>query len=155
MATNNTKRSVIKWVRDGIKSKYKKGTCCAVCNTEEKLEFHHYNTVALLVTNYIENTGVQVDTKEQILEMREAFYQEYEYEMVEDGVTLCESHHRLLHKIYGVEPKLETATKQRLWVEKQHEKFLAKKSGTYMESLPASLTQYCVDAVPLTNFLTR
>lgn len=156
MATNNTQRSVIKWVRDGIKSKYEKGNKCAICDTTEELEFHHYHTVSLLVNKFLEENSFDISTKENILVMREEFYQHYHNEMVHDAVTLCASHHKLLHKIYGTEPKLNTAEKQKNWVLAQHEKTVngidTRSQGKY---LPASLTQFCIESSPFTRFLTR
>lgn len=153
MATNT--RGVIKWIRDLAKSNYNKDTKCAICGVEHELEFHHYNTVSLIVNNYVKVNGIPVDTKEDILAMREKFLQDNWHEMVEDAVTLCASHHKLLHKLYGKEPTLQTASKQKIWVERQREKFLDGKSGTRIVSLPSSLTQYCTDSQPLSNFLTR
>ena len=43
-------------------------------------------------------------------------------ELYDDTVTLCHSHHLLLHSLYGRNPSLGTATKQMNWVEIQREK---------------------------------
>lgn len=153
MAKNT--RSVIKWIRDLAKSNYKKDTKCAICGVEHDLEFHHYNTVSLIVNNYVTHNGIAVDTKEDILAMREKFLQDNWREMVEEAVTLCSSHHKLLHKLYGKEPTLATASKQKIWVEKQHAKAQDGTSGKMITSLPSDLTQYCTDAQPLSNFITR
>ena len=153
MAKNT--RSVIKWIRDLAKSHYAKDTKCAICGVEHDLEFHHYNTVSLIVNNYVKTNGISVDTNEDILAMRDKFLEDNWHEMVEDAVTLCADHHKLLHKLYGKEPTLNSTEKQRIWVEKQRDKVLNGTSGTKIQSLPSSLTQFCTDSQPLSNFITR
>ena len=39
---NPLKRLEVKYVRDGIKSRYKLKTECEICGTTEELENHHY-----------------------------------------------------------------------------------------------------------------
>lgn len=158
MATNT--RSVVKWIRDLAKSHYAKASSCAVCGVEHGLEFHHYNTVSLIVKNYVQVNRVSIDTKEDILAMREAFLKEMWHEMVEDAVTLCEPHHKLLHKLYGKEPSLSSAAKQRVWVEKQRAKFEdgyveTPKERSSLGALPNSLTSFCTETKPFHKFLTR
>jgi hypothetical protein len=153
MATNT--RSVIKWIRDLAKSHYAKGSKCEICGVGHELEFHHYNTVSLTVNNYVKLHGIAVDTKEDILAMREKFLKDNWREMVEEAVTLCANHHKLLHKLYGKEPPLNTADKQKIWVERQYEKVSTGSVGTAIVSLPSSLTQFCTDSQPLSNFITR
>lgn len=153
MAKNT--RSVVKWIRDLAKSHYKKDNKCAICGVEHDLEFHHYNTVSLVVNNYVELNGLAVETNEDILAMRDKFLEERWREMVEEAVTLCADHHKLLHKLYGKEPALNTAEKQKLWVEKQHDKIVNGGGGTKTMSLPSSLTEFCVDSQPFINFITR
>lgn len=153
MATNT--RGVIKWIRDLAKSHYAKDNKCAICGVEHELEFHHYNTVSLIVNNYVKLNGIAVDTKEDILAMRETFLKENWREMVEEAVTLCANHHKLLHKLYGKEPPLNTAEKQKIWVERQKEKVELGTQGKLITSLPSSLTQFCTEAQPFSNFITR
>lgn len=125
MATNTKyKRSSIAIMRDGIKAHYKKGSCCAICNSSEELELHHYHTVALLVKNFAKELQLDFNDEEIVLSNRTAFYEKYWHELVEDTVTLCVEHHRLLHKVYTKEPALSTAKKQKNWVEKQKNKLL-------------------------------
>lgn len=153
MAKNT--RGVVKWIRDLAKSNYKKDTKCAICGVEHDLEFHHYNTVSLIVKNYVEVNNIPIDTTEDILAMREKFIEDNWQVMIEEAVTLCANHHKLLHKLYGKEPPLNTAEKQKSWVEKQYEKFINGTSGTKIASLPSSLTQFCTDSQPFSNFVTR
>lgn len=153
MAANT--RTAIKWIRDLAKSHYKRDTKCAICGVEHELEFHHYNTVSLVLKQYAEDYDLSLDSKEEILAMREKFIKDKWHEMVEDAVTLCATHHKLLHKLYGKEPELHTASKQKIWVERQHEKAITGTSDRLITELPASLTRFCTDSKPLTQFITR
>lgn len=123
MAVNTNKRTAIKHIRDGIKSQYRKDSCCAICGTENELELHHYVTVGQLLKQYSTERGIPIGTDEQVLAMRDQFYKDHWYELVEYTVTLCNAHHKRLHDIYGPEPLMSTASKQEAWVKIQHEKF--------------------------------
>ena len=47
-------RKLISWVRDGCKSQYVKQCFCEKCKTTEgQLEVHHYNTVSIIVDNFL------------------------------------------------------------------------------------------------------
>jgi hypothetical protein len=120
MAKN--KRVATKHIRDGIKSQYPKGTECEICGTHEDLEYHHYHTLSILLKKYAKENGIPIDTDEQVLAMRDQFYEAHWEEVVTDGVTLCNEHHKLLHKIYGKEPALNTAEKQKHWVKSFRDK---------------------------------
>lgn len=122
MAANTKKRTAIKYIRDGIKQQYDKGSYCEICGTDDTLEFHHYHTVAFVLENYAKEEGILLDTTEQILAMRDEFYKKHWYELVTDAVTLCNKHHTQLHGIYGQKPLLSTVDKQRNWVKKMHGK---------------------------------
>lgn len=122
MAANTKKRTAIKYIRDGIKQKYEKGSYCEICGTGDELEFHHYHTVAFVLENYVKEHGIPVDTTEEILAMRDEFYKAHWHELVTDAVTLCNEHHTRLHGIYGQKPLLSTVDKQKHWVKKMHDK---------------------------------
>lgn len=125
MATNTkNKRTAIATMRDGIKAHYKKDSFCAICNSSNDLELHHYNTVSLLVKNFAKEFQLDFNDENIVLSNRTAFYDKYWHELVEDTVTLCFEHHKLLHKIYTKEPPLSTANKQKNWVEKKKNKLL-------------------------------
>lgn len=126
MAANTNKRVAVKHIRDGIKSNYRKDSCCAICEGTEELELHHYTSVSLLLKQYASQRGIPIGTDEQVLAMRDQFYKDHWQELVEYTVTLCNTHHKLLHKLYGPEPELHTAPKQENWVKTQHEKFKTK-----------------------------
>lgn len=133
MAANKNKRVATKHIRDGIKSNYKKKDFCEVCGTEDNLELHHYHTVSLLLKNYAKENGIAISTDEEVLAMRDEFYKVYWHELVEDTVTLCNTHHVKLHKVYSQEPALHTAKAQRRWVTIQHGKLNGVSEITEME----------------------
>jgi hypothetical protein len=123
LATNvKFKRDAISLIRDGIKSQYKKASCCAICDTDDSLELHHYHTVSLLVKNYAKEMQLDFTDEETVLSNRTALYDKYWHELVEDTVTLCTTHHQQLHKVYSKEPPLFSAGKQKSWVQLQRDK---------------------------------
>ena len=124
MASNTKKRDVVKYVRDGIKSNYKKQDNCAICYSQHDLELHHYHSVKIVVDEFITaNNLPEPVTEDDCVAIREALYKERWFELVDDTVTLCVEHHRELHKIYGVIPLLNTVDAQRNWVLKRNAKF--------------------------------
>lgn len=127
------KRTVYKYARDGIKSNYVKAECCQICGTSEDLELHHPHTFSLLFDNYCRDEGITVTTAEEVYAMREGFYSRYWDELVVDVLTLCNTHHKALHKIYGVQPPLSTASKQKQWVQRLKEKQGGKDSSLDLE----------------------
>ena len=113
------KRDIVKYIRDKAKNKYEKGSECYICGSDVKLDFHHFYTLSPLVHKYVEDKKL---LPENILSFREDFIQDHWAELYEHTVTLCHDHHLALHKIYGRNPSLATATKQKNWVEIQREK---------------------------------
>lgn len=137
MATNTgLKRDPVKYIRDGIKSNYKRKDYCEVCDATENIELHHYHTVSFILENYAKDKGLSLSTKDSVLAMRDDFYKAHWHELVEDTVSLCNHHHTLLHKIYGQKPLLYTADKQRIWVKKQYDKA----HGLLVEETPVAYT---------------
>jgi len=113
------KRLPTKYVRDRAKSAYNKGTECFVCTTAEELEFHHFYTVSILLNTWIRKNRLD---PENILDFRDRFIEEHKTELYDETVTLCKNHHASLHMVYGKNPALGTAPKQKKWVEIQKEK---------------------------------
>lgn len=157
MASNN-KRVATKHIRDGIKAKYKKESCCSICGTEDSLELHHYSTVSLLLKDYANTHGIPIGTDDEVLAMRDKFYEIYSKELIEDTVTLCAKHHALLHKTYGKAPPLHTAKKQAAWVLKRRDALeydvndLDKKDIKELTTSCNSLTAYKLLRIPLSEF---
>jgi len=126
--TGANKRVATKHIRDGIKSNYNKDCECAICKSTEDLEFHHYTTVSILLKQYSRERNIPIGTDEEVLAMREQFYQDHWYELVEYAVTLCAEHHKQLHRIYGREPALSSSSKQESWVKQIRDKTMGKET---------------------------
>jgi hypothetical protein len=57
-------RTLIKLIRDGVKSQYKYADCCEICKTTEKLELHHYFTIFFLgIFTYVKAIGESIDNE--------------------------------------------------------------------------------------------
>lgn len=123
MAANTNKRVATKHIRDGIKSQYPEKVKCAVCGTTESLEGHHFSTLSLVFDNYCRKHKISTKTDEEVIAMRDQFYEDNWEAVVTDMVTLCNEHHKALHKVYGKQPALATTKKQKHWVQKMFEKF--------------------------------
>tara|TARA_E500000081_G_C6133770_1_gene355364 strand:+ start:2073 stop:2441 length:369 start_codon:yes stop_codon:yes gene_type:complete len=113
------KRDIVKYVRDKAKSRYEKASECRICGTNERLDFHHFYSLTLLLNKWLKENG---HNPEYIQALRDDFIEEFEPELYEYTVTLCHAHHLKLHSVYGKEPPLVTAKKQMRWVEIQREK---------------------------------
>ena len=125
MATNTKlKRLPVKYIRDRSKSAYEKDDHCAICGTEEDLEFHHYQSISLLFDKWCKKHSIKIVTTEDILEHRDTFIEEHKHELYDQAVTLCNTHHKTLHKIYGIKPTLPTGPKQKRWVARQQDKYI-------------------------------
>ena len=116
------KRYFIKYIRDGAKSAYDKGTECYICGSTEQLDFHHFYSLAELANNWVRKNKLNIETAEDALKWRDVFIEEHQKELYDDAVTLCHEHHQLLHSIYGKNPKVATAPKQARWVQRQRDK---------------------------------
>jgi len=113
------KRDLTKYIRDKAKALYVKDSACRICGSSENLDFHHYNSVTTMLSNWVKKEKLD---PEQVLEWRERFIEEHRVQMYDETVTLCHTHHLLLHSVYGKEPSLFTAKKQQRWVEIQRGK---------------------------------
>lgn len=113
------KRDPTKYVRDRAKSRYEKASSCRICSTTESLDFHHFYSVNILISNWVKAQGLNLA---DVMEWRDQFIAEHMVEMYDETVTLCREHHQKLHSIYGSKPLLHTAQKQKRWVERQREK---------------------------------
>ena len=72
-----------------------------------------YSSYKIKAGNYID---------EYIVIWRDEFIEDNWAELYEHTVTLCHNHHVQLHGIYGRNPSLATADKQKNWVEIQRTK---------------------------------
>ena len=116
------KRLPVKYIRDRAKSAYEKGPNCEICGTSEKLDFHHYFSVDMLFTKWCRINKIKINSVDDILACRDDFIEEHHHEIYNETVTLCNTDHKLLHKVYGQKPLLSTGPKQKRWVQKQRDK---------------------------------
>lgn len=122
----NLKRDKIKYIRDRAKSKYEKGSECYICGATTNLDFHHYYSLSPLLSVWLKAKQKERPlhyTDEYIVIWRDEFIEDCHKELYEDTVTICHDHHVQLHSIYGRNPSLATAEKQRRWVGIQRDKY--------------------------------
>ena len=120
------KRQLVKYVRDKAKHAYDKKPYCEICGSDGAgmpLDFHHFYSVTNMLDLWLKKNRLNPTTAEEIMAIREKFIEEHKVQMYEKAVTLCHTHHELLHKVYGSKPLLTTALKQENWFKKQREKW--------------------------------
>lgn len=124
MATNtNVKgRGFVKRIRDGVKTNYKRADACEICDSDEDIELHHFYSVSQMAEKWLNKKGLRIETDEQSLQYRDEFIKEHWEELINQCATLCNTHHKKLHKLYGPKPALATGPKQGRWVAKQKAK---------------------------------
>lgn len=118
------KRLEVKYIRDYCKSAYNKENECYICGNKENLQMHHFYTMSLLWNKWKKENNVIITDTEEMNIYKEEFAREHVKEIFEEVVTLCKFHHMdRLHGIYGKEPPLSTALKQKNWCKIQKEKY--------------------------------
>lgn len=121
------RRDAVKYIRDGIKSQYVKGSECYICGKVENLQFHHIYSVAELYHKWSLKNKQNPTTADEAFVVRDLFLNEHQDEMINQAFTLCTiCHNDKLHKIYGKSPSLGTAKKQSRWINIQRNKRLDK-----------------------------
>lgn len=120
-------RDKIKYVRDKAKARYRKGSQCEICDSTENLDFHHYYTMTPLFNKWCKDKKYTIKTVDDILGIRDEFIADEEDKIYNQTVTLCHEHHMKLHGVYGKDPALFTAEKQKNWVRIQREKHETRK----------------------------
>ncbi|MEK9954563.1 MAG: hypothetical protein VW577_04065 [Pelagibacteraceae bacterium] len=123
------KRDKIKYIRDKAKSNYKKGDECYICGRTTELDFHHFFSLTPLLDKWLKIKVPERPTHytdEYIVIWRDEFIQEHTAELYEEAITICHHHHLQLHSLYGKNPPLYTAPKQKRWIEIQRQKHRGK-----------------------------
>lgn len=123
--SKHLKRDPVKYIRDKAKSLYQKGSECRICGAREKLDFHHFYSLSPLLDKWLREKQLERPehyTDEYIVVWRDEFIEDNWAELYEHTVTLCHNHHLQLHSVYGRNPNLGTAEKQKRWVEIQRER---------------------------------
>jgi len=114
------KRDPVKYIRDKAKARYEKGTECEICGEVTDLDFHHFHGLSLLYHRWSAKHNLNED---DVVEHRDRFIAEHQEELYVHTATLCHAHHLKLHSIYGKNPGLGTAPKQKRWVGIQKDKY--------------------------------
>ena len=57
------KRDLVKYVRDKAKSKYKKGTECFICGSQENLDFHHFYGLTELLETWLRKNKITIENE--------------------------------------------------------------------------------------------
>jgi 5-methylcytosine-specific restriction endonuclease McrA len=119
------KRFPIKYIRDFIKKDYKLRDCCYICSSTKQLELHHLYSLSELFDQWcIKNRIYDITREEQMLELRVAFATECSDKLANDNLyTLCSSHHKYLHNLYGQRYPNYLVPKVKNWIYVQKEKY--------------------------------
>lgn len=116
-------RLPVKWLRDGIKSKYKDREPCFICGAQENIELHHIYSISDLWNLWIRKNGIKISSDADVLDNRAQFeLDNEEYLSNENLYSLCKSHHQRLHQIYGKSYSMYMGNKVREWIHKQRDK---------------------------------
>ena len=121
---NQLKRFPIKYIRDFIKKDYKLRDECFICGSKEKLELHHLLSISELFNKWcIKNKINAIDDVDYIKKLRIDFANDCEEELSHKHLfTLCSTHHKQLHSIYGQTYSNHLAPKIKNWLEIQKAK---------------------------------
>lgn len=117
-------RLPVKWVRDGIKNKYKEKEPCYICGSEDNIELHHLYSVSELWHTWLAKNKVEINTDADVLANRGPFEQD-NLEFLDNSnlFSLCKPHHVKLHSIYGKSYSNYMGNKVRSWLDKQKAKY--------------------------------
>ena len=121
---NQLKRFPIKYIRDFIKKDYKLRDECFIFGSKEKLELHHLLSVSELFNKCcVKNKVTTIDDVDYIKKLRVQFAEDCKDELSHEHLfTLCSSHHKQLHSIYGQTYSNHLAPKIKNWLEIQKAK---------------------------------
>lgn len=96
------KRLPVKYVRDGIKSKYKEKEPCFICGSLENIELHHLYSVSDLWHTWLSDNNLTVNNGEEVIALRTQFELDNQEKLSNDNLySLCKPHHQRLHQIFG------------------------------------------------------
>jgi len=121
---NQLKRFPIKYIRDFIKKDYKLRDECFICGSKDKLELHHLLSISELFNKWcVKNKINAIDDVDYIKKLRIEFANDLEEELSHKHLfTLCSTHHKQLHSIYGQTYSNHLAPKIKNWLEIQKAK---------------------------------
>lgn len=120
---SDLKRDVIKLIRDKAKHGYNKTGICEICNSTDGVDFHHFYSMTGMLEKYIKDNQLTLTCTEDVLAIREEFIATHSNEIYNETANLCHRCHEQLHRLYGKRPALNTAMKQKRWVQIQKDKY--------------------------------
>lgn len=96
------KRLPVKYVRDGIKSKYKVKEACYICGSLENIELHHLYSVSDLWNTWLTKNKLTVSNGDEVIALRSKFEEDNKDMLSNDNLfSLCKPHHQRLHQVFG------------------------------------------------------
>ena len=118
------KRFPIKYIRDFIKKDYKLLDECFVCNSTEFLELHHLFSVSELFKRWRETNKInEISSVDEIKDLRVKFAEDCKDQLSHENLyTLCSTHHKQLHNLYGQTYSNHLVPKIKNWLEIQKAK---------------------------------
>jgi len=121
---NTLKRFPVKYIRDYIKKDYKLRDQCYICGVDKNLELHHLYSLSQLWNSWLAKHKIKhIEGVEQIKNLRETFSKDCADSLSNEHlITLCSSHHKQLHTVYGQNYLNHLVPKIRNWLEIQKEK---------------------------------
>lgn len=122
--TSSFTRLPVKWLRDGIKSKYKEREPCFICGSEDTIELHHIYSVSELWNVWIKKNKLTISCDADVLTNRAQFEIDNAEHLDNANLySLCKPHHQRLHQIYGKSYSNYMGNKVREWIHKQRDKY--------------------------------
>ena len=122
--TTGLRRPQVKWVRDGMKSKYKEREPCFICGTTENIELHHIYSVSELWNTWVRENNIVIECDADVIANRKQFEADNEQYLNNDNLySLCKTHHIKLHQVYGKSYSNYMGERVLAWVHKQREKY--------------------------------
>lgn len=119
------KRDRVRYIRDFVKKDYIRDVRCYICGSKNNLELHHLYSLTQLFDEWVEEKHLlNINSVERIKDLQ-AQFREDKKEFLDNKylLTLCSSHHRKLHSIYGQRYSNKVVPKILRWVNLQREKY--------------------------------
>src|SRR6056300_493474 len=118
------KREPVKWLRDGMKSRYKPRETCYICGSKQNIELHHVYSVSELWNTWLRKNKLSVSCDEDVLALRKQFEADNEEYLHNDNLySLCKGHHIKLHQLFGKSYSNYIAKKVITWLDNQKIKY--------------------------------
>lgn len=121
---NSFTRLPVKWLRDGIKSKYKVREPCFICGSDQNIELHHIYSISEVWNVWIRSKKIRITCDQDVIDNRAQFEIDNADLLSNDNLySLCKPHHQKLHQLYGKSYSNYMGDKVRSWIHKQRDKY--------------------------------